>query len=621
MKKIISISIAFLILLTVLNIPLANADAVVPPSGRYKGQGATVESLVTAYNKVYSNTNNGTAYSVVLDVPAFKQGSLNAATLQKGIDMINYIRTSAGLGSVVMDTKMNEECQKGALLLAAANVLSHSPPKPAGMPDALYTAALENCKTANIASGFDDNENVFITTGVGYMDDSAANNEGILGHRRWFLGPQMGKTGFGAVNKYSSVRVQDKGNTAADAQRDYVAWPAAGYFPIDMFPKMSQNGQIWSFSLDHTKYDKTKTNAVKVTFTDTATGQTRTYSKASVTTIKQSTDDFCINTGNCGTAYCIMWRNSLVEYNIGDTYSVRIEGIVDTDGKTVPAIEYETCFFAPDNLFAKRGVYDISINYKKANDSGNIYTITGTVKDPDGKGLANVPLNLFIENSFMFYPSKTENDGSFSITPKGGILKNTTFKLSLDSSLIGNYYYNPAESLITVNTDGAAKENYNINIKITPEVSLPGGRVNVTAVIKDRSGNPIKDLPLKLLSDNAFISYGGTTDSNGAYTFKIWAPQNTETFRLLIDEYTVNGVIYSAAQKSVVINTGSVLKGDVNGDNNVNGMDLLLMKQHILGVASKEIVKGTTAFDAADMNNDGVINGMDLLLLKKKILM
>jgi len=66
--------------------------------------------------------------------------------------------------------------------------------------------------------------------------------------------------------------------------------------------------------------------------------------------------------------------------------------------------------------------------------------------------------------------------------------------------------------------------------------------------------------------------------------------------------------------------TTIILKGDINLDGKVNGMDLLLMKQHIMDTEGKVLIKDTPEYNNADMNDDGIINGLDLLLLKKFIM-
>ena len=57
-------------------------------------------------------------------------------------------------------------------------------------------------------------------------------------------------------------------------------------------------------------------------------------------------------------------------------------------------------------------------------------------------------------------------------------------------------------------------------------------------------------------------------------------------------------------------------KGDINGDNVINALDLAAVKKHILGIAHIEGVGSLSA----DVNRDGAINALDLAAIKKDIL-
>ena len=60
----------------------------------------------------------------------------------------------------------------------------------------------------------------------------------------------------------------------------------------------------------------------------------------------------------------------------------------------------------------------------------------------------------------------------------------------------------------------------------------------------------------------------------------------------------------------VIVNviTGTTIPGDVNGDNDINIADVLLIQNYLTG----QIIPDDTEFDRADWNNDGTLNHSDL---------
>jgi|GEM_PF-6994058 len=117
-----------------------------------------------------------------------------------------------------------------------------------------------------------------------------------------------------------------------------------------------------------------------------------------------------------------------------------------------------------------------------------------------------------------------------------------------------------------------------------------------------------------LINRNTFEwVFGGIADS-------MIAAANKEVVPMTTVPTTVTTTVKTTASITVSEITSIIKKGDINGDGKITGMDLLLMKQHILTIPDKTIEPDTNAFKAADMNDDNKINGMDLLLLKKAIL-
>lgn len=133
-------------------------------------------------------------------------------------------------------------------------------------------------------------------------------------------------------------------------------------------------------------------------------------------------------------------------------------------------------------------------------------------------------------------------------------------------------------------------------------------------------------------NDDDTYSISITTDDNQEYVFYINANtiingtgNNLSEFEKLKigDTVTILTVTdndaYDAYPRSLDFtssSTGSILLGDVNGDNKVNTADLLLLKKYLLGLENESSI----VFNNSDYNADTKINTLDLLMLKRHLL-
>lgn len=175
-------------------------------------------------------------------------GAIDQASLNNALNMLNWVRYIAGIpDNVSLNSKYNEQCQAGALLLRWTKSLLHNPSKPSGMSDSLYQKGASGTSSSNISSGYVGPA----ASVLGYMSDSTSSNLEMVGHRRWCLNPQMKETGFGYVDGYSCMYATDNGNASA-ARYDGLVWPANNT-PTAIFSRIDP----WSFTASWIQVDDT----------------------------------------------------------------------------------------------------------------------------------------------------------------------------------------------------------------------------------------------------------------------------------------------------------------------------------------------------------------------------
>ncbi len=175
-------------------------------------------------------------------------GTTSAAFRAAVIDRVNAYRRLAGApADITQSSTLSSQAQAAALMMAANQTLSHSPPS----SWTCYTSTGANAAgRSDLFLGASD-----LTTVDGYMFDPFSNNA-EAGHRWWIIRPsgrQMGvgsTTGSAWYSKANALYVNDGNWTDRDVRSSsgMLSWPSPGFLPYQLVPIR------WSFLVPGASY-------------------------------------------------------------------------------------------------------------------------------------------------------------------------------------------------------------------------------------------------------------------------------------------------------------------------------------------------------------------------------
>ncbi len=275
----------------------------------------------------------------------YSQGKLTAEALQYAVDRLSALRRIAGLPAVEASWDLSDNAQYGAVLLASGVSFGHYPPKPSDMSQDFYDKGREATSSSNIYSG-----PALTSTVDGFMDDPGSTNLPMLGHRRWQLNPTMGKVGFGyAVNtssRYTCEKVFDRSGSGCDY--DYIAWPASGYFPVNLFEGNTGRYNVaWSVTLNPEKYEEPDLSDITVKLTRRSDGAVWTLSGNRTYTARDEGEYLNVDLASYGVPNVIVFRPNNNRAKYEGVYTVEITGLRSVGGGST-SLKYDVEFFDVD---------------------------------------------------------------------------------------------------------------------------------------------------------------------------------------------------------------------------------------------------------------------------------
>ena len=343
----------------------------------------------------------------------YSTGSLPQETLDSAQDRINWYRYLAGLPDITFTDVLNKSSQYAAVVAAANNVtITHYPTKPADMDDEFYRAGAVASKSSNGAQktlGTASTVQSLRDAVDGCMnEESSETNLKTVGHRRWFLHPNISTMGAGSAdapatqsstsgfsNCYSWFRVMNNDTTEADGKVEYngnvdydaIAWPPSGNVSVGALSQMGQ----WSITLNPDKWEAPSADTVSVTLVRKSDNKTWEFNK-DIEKKNGSGYNFSVNNEGYGVKNCIIWRPSdASHFSSWGAYTgewqVTISGVYKKGETTPTTITYPVNFFytwkgleITDDTVSVDAA-DISFNGKEQRPTVSVATESGILTE------------------------------------------------------------------------------------------------------------------------------------------------------------------------------------------------------------------------------------------------
>lgn len=215
------------------------------------GTGAATATAKDVDVKTSSRASVARAYTKVLapalrvktgwtgSVGKCRPGKESAKSRKATRNAVNFVRALNQLDPVKLDTRLNKQALRAALLMQANGALSHSPTK--SQFSRCYTAAGRTAAgRSNLYLSWGAPGDRLPSTGaravVGYMTDAGPNNLQV-GHRRWILNPTTRVMATGSTRTANALTVVGTSRSSSAEQPRYMEWPSKGWFPTQLEPE------------------------------------------------------------------------------------------------------------------------------------------------------------------------------------------------------------------------------------------------------------------------------------------------------------------------------------------------------------------------------------------------